>query len=42
MEANSRNLRDIESVQLNDSITSIDCCVDYIAAGCIDDTVYIW
>lgn len=42
MEANSKNLRDLESIQLSDSITSLDCCVDFIAAGCLDDTVYIW
>lgn len=41
MEA-SKNLRDIETIQLCDSITAIDSCLDYIAAGCLDDTVYIW
>ncbi len=41
MEA-SKNLRDIQTVQLCDSITAIDSCLDYIAAGCLDDTVYIW
>lgn len=42
MEANSKNLRDIESVQLSDSITSIDRCFDYVAVGCLDDTVSVW
>ena len=42
MESNSRNLRDIENITLDDSITSIDCSVDYMAAGCLSDTLYVW
>jgi len=42
MEANSKNFRDVETVQLNDCITCIDSCVDFVAVGCLDDTIYVW
>jgi len=42
MEANTKNFRDVETVQLSDCITCIDSCLDYVAVGCIDDFIYIW
>jgi hypothetical protein len=42
MESNSKNLRDIESVQLSDTITSIDATAEHVAVGCLDNSVSVW
>ena len=42
MESNSKNLRDIESVQLSDTITAIDSSGEHVAVGCLDNSISIW
>ena len=42
MESNSRNLRELETVQLNDTITTILGSLDTVSVGCLDDFIYIW
>lgn len=42
MEANSRNFREVEAVQLSDCISSIDASLDLVAVGCVDDNLYVW
>jgi len=39
MESNSKNLRDIESVQLSDTITAIDSSGEHVAVGCLDNSI---
>lgn len=42
MEANSKSLREVTSVQLSDCVTSIAACLDFLAVGCLDDALYVW
>jgi hypothetical protein len=42
MEVNSKNFREIQSIQLKDCITTIASCKDSFAVGCIDDNFYLW
>lgn len=38
----SRNFREIDSVQLNDTISAIDISMEFLAVGCLDENLYMW